>query len=245
MKFLNLVDKLVMGMSTADVAVLAKACEALMASDVHKIPLFTPDFISKLNTCVYPFIFKIYLLAFTSWFDNSILIELIKSSDHKEALTLVDQFVSGLDYDKPITTCCIPEFSQLLIPLDNSGYTLLATKFTKVFFNKLTLKDLINFRKILIQRLEVTNHAVLLVAMQHDTCCLYWLIPKRIRKLVEDKLSNKQLELWDEGFVLTMLLPVNFFHTCNLHTQQDVSDVFNINLEDLLEVCIILLAIAN
>ena len=239
MKFLNLVDKLVMEMSTADVAGLVKACGTLMASDVHKIPLFSPDFINKLNTCVYPFIFKIYLLAYTSWFDNSILIELIKNSDYNEAVSLVDQFFSGLDYDRPVATYCIPEFSQLLIPLDNSGYTLLATKPIRNF-NKLTLKDLMNIKKMLVQKLEVTDHAVFLVALHHNSCCLYWLIPNKIRKLVEDKLNNKQLELWNEGILLTMLLPINFF-SHNLHVQQNIADIFNVRFKDPSEVCIICL----
>ena len=225
-----------MEMSTADVAVLVKACGALMASDVHNIPLFTPDFINKLNTCVYPFMFKIYLFAYTSWFDCSLLKELIKSSNHKEALTLVNQFVSSLDDNEPITTYDIPEFSQLLIPLDNSGYTLLATKSINIF-DELNFKVLLKIKNILVQMLEVTDHAVLLVAMQYRSSCLYWLIPNKIRKLVEDKLNEKQLELWNEGIILIKLLPINFFsHNFPMH--HDVADIFNIKFGDSLKVYI-------
>ena len=60
-------------MSTTDVAVLVKQCGTMMASVVHNIPLFTPDFMNKLDNCTYPFIFKIYILPCISWFDYSIL----------------------------------------------------------------------------------------------------------------------------------------------------------------------------
>ena len=229
-------------MSTADVAVLVKQCGTIMASDVHNIPLFTPDFMSKLDSCTYPFIFKIYLLPFMSWFDHSILKELVESSNYeeefvgsskyKEALKLVDLFVTSIDYSKPIITYPIPEFSQLVIPLDSSEYTLLATKSIRSF-NELTLKDLADIKRLLVQRLEITDHAVLLTGLNNKSYCIYWLIPSQIRSLVKDKLNQDQLKLWDKGIVLTMLLPVDFFADKDLHTQESI---FQFSLENSVEV---------
>ena len=221
-----------MQMSTADVAVLVKQCGIMMASDVHKIPLFTSDFMNKLSNCRYPFILSIYLLPFMSWFDLSILKELVKSSNHKEALKCVDQFVSGIDYNKPIAACPIPEFSQLVIPLDSSDYTLLATKSVRSF-NELTLKDLANIKRLLIQRLEITKHAILLTGLNNTSYCIYWLIPSQIRPLVKDKLNKDQLKFCDKGIVLTTLLPVDFFANKDLHTQESI---FHISLENSVEV---------
>ena len=225
-----------MQMSTADVAVLVKQCGSMMASDIHKIPLFTPVFMSKLNNCIYPYIFKIYLLPFMNWFDYSILKELAKSSNYKEALKLVDLFVTTIDYDQPITTYPISEFSQLVMPLDNSEYTLLATRSIRSF-NELTLQYLVNIKRLLVQRLEITNHAILLAGLHNVSYCIYWLIPNQIQTLVQDKLNQEQLELWDEGIVLTTLLPVNFFSDSNLHTQENI---FHVSLENSVEVCIII-----
>ena len=221
-----------MQMSTADVAVLVKQCGTMMASDVHKIPLFTADFMNKLSNCTYPFILSIYLLPFMNWFDHSILKELVKSSNHKETLKRVDQFILDVDYSKPIAACPIPEFSQLVIPLDNSDYTLLATKSIRCF-NKLTLKDLADIKRLLVQRLEVTYHAVLLTGLNKTSYCVYWLIPSQIRSLVKDKLNQDQLKLWDKGIVLTTLLPVDFFADKDLHMQESI---FQFSLENSLEV---------
>ena len=102
--FLDLADKLVAKMSTADVAVLANKCSTLMASDVHQIPLFTPEFMNKLINCTYPFVFKIYLLPYISWFDCSILRQLINFGNNKEALKVVNHFIDSLDYNEPFTS---------------------------------------------------------------------------------------------------------------------------------------------
>ena len=221
-----------MEMSTADVAVLVKHCGMMMASDVYKIPLFTPDFMSKLDNCTCPCIFMIYLLPFMSWFDYSILKELAESSKHKEALKLVDLFVNSIDYNKPITACPIPEFSQLVIPLDNSEYTLLATKFVGNF-NEPTLQCLISMKRILMLRLEITDHAILLAGLHSISYYIYWLIPNQIRPLVEKKVNQEKLKLWNEGIVLMTLLPVNFFADNDLHTQENI---FHVSLEDSVEV---------
>ena len=121
-------------MSTADVTVLANKYGTLMASDVHQIPLFPQDFVNKLINCTYPYIFKIYLLPYISWLDCSILRQLVIFSNSKEALKMVDQFVESLDYSKPIASYHITEFSQLVIPLDDSQCTLLATTVDRVNF---------------------------------------------------------------------------------------------------------------
>ena len=235
--FLDLINKLVTQMSTADVEILTNKCGALLASDVHQIPLFARNFIQKLINCTYPFIFKIYLLPYISWFDCSILKQLVIFSNSKEAVKMVDQFLDTLNYSKPITSYPIPEFSQLMIPLGDSQCTLLATKQIRSI-NELILQDVVNIKRFLIHILEITDHAIQLVAIHSKYCCFYWLIPNQIRTLVEDKLSQIQLELWDEGIVLTTLLPVNFYSDENV-LKRNINPLFNFcntNLEDPMEI---------
>ena len=219
-------------MSTADVAVLANKCGTLMASNIHQIPLFTRGFMDKLMKCTSPFIFKIYLLPYMSWFDCSILIQLVNLSNKKAALKMVNQFINSLDYSKPITSYPIPGFSQLIIPLENNQYTVLATKHTTRSIRELTLPDLKKIKQSLVNRLEITHHAVQLAAVSDKSCCFYWLIPNQIRSLVEIKLNEVQLELWKEGIILTALFPVSLCLDENdLHW-----NIFNMNLEDPTEV---------
>ena len=219
-------------MFAADVVVLAKKCGTLMASNIHQIPLFTKGFTDKLMKCTSPFIFKIYLLPYMSWLDCSILLQLVSFSNNKAALKMVNQFVDSLDCSKPIASYPIPGFSQLTIPLENNQYTVLATKHTTRSMRELTLLDLKEIKKSLINRLEITHHAVQLAAVSDIYCCFYWLIPNHIRSLVEVKLNKVQLELWKDGIILTALLPVSLYLDENdLHW-----NIFNMNLEDPTEV---------
>ena len=218
-----------MQITTADVMNLAKKCDTLMASDVHKIPLFSPDFMNKLMNCAYPFLFKIYLLPHMSWFDYEMLMQLVKFSDNEESLKLVLNFANSLDYSKQITSFHIPEYSQLMIPLDDSQYTLLATKHVKNI-NKLILQDVKNIKKLLIKKLEITDYAIQLVAKHSASSCFYWLIPNRIQPLIKDNLIGQL----DKGIVLVTLLPVNF--CLDNISRQNVSNLFDVNSGDQIKV---------
>ena len=83
--FLDLIDKLIVHLFTGDVIMLVNNLDKLMASDA----LFDVGLIKKMRNRPYPFTFKIYLLPFISWFDHSILRELVKFSKVKEAIWLV------------------------------------------------------------------------------------------------------------------------------------------------------------
>ena len=226
-------------MSTADVTFLANKCGTLMASDEYQIPLFTPEFMDKLINCTYPFLFKMYLLPYMSWYDCSILKQLINFCNNKGALKMIDHFLNSLDYNKPIISYDIPEFTQLLIPLVNSHYTLLATKHN-ASISEFTLSYVKCIKESLISGLEITDYAIQLIAIHTKSCCIYWLIPNQVRPLVALKLSQFQLQLWDQGIILTRLFPANFYSDDNV-SQQINDNMFNFlndNAEDSIEVCI-------
>ena len=97
-QFLDLVDKLFTPMSTANVVYLANKCCALTSDDHRKITLFTPDFVNKLINCITPFVFKVYLLPYISWFNCAILRQLLIFSANEEAFKMVNDFTNSLDY---------------------------------------------------------------------------------------------------------------------------------------------------
>ena len=230
---MDLVDELVVQMATADVAAIAKKCGTLMASAVHHIPLFTPEFLSKLINCTFPFILKMYLFPYMNWFDCSLLKQLVIFADNKEAILMVDEFVNSLDFSKPVTSYHIPEVSQLFIPLDSSNYTLLATVHAKCI-DELTLKDILDTKKTLISTLEISDYAVQLSAVHIKSSCFYWLIPNKLRPLIEGKLNQNQLKLCNEGIIFIKLLSINLSEELPLH-QNDLN-FLHINLHDSQEV---------
>ena len=230
--FLELVDKVIKQMSIVDVA---KKLKTVMASDIHQIPLFASEFISKLINCVSPFIFKVYVLPYMSWFDYHFLKQLVNFSSNNETLKMLGNFIDSLDYSRPISSYDIPEFSQLVIPLENRHYTILATKHIKSI-STLTLQDLMVIKTILIKKLEITEYAIQLAATHNEFCCFYWLIPKQIQPLIENALSKPQLELWDKGIVFTTLLRVNSEGSIVQHSIHDIFNISYVDSENLIEV---------
>ena len=232
-QFLDLIDKLVTQMSTADVVYLANKCCTLTSDDHHKITLFTPNFVNKLINCIYPFVFKVYLLPYISWFNCSILRQLIIFSANDKALRMVNDFTNSVDYSKSITSYPIPEFSQLMITLDESQHTLLATKHHKSV-DALILQDLLHIKELLKETFKITEYAIHLAGICAAAHAICWLLPKQVRSLVETKLTDGQLELWDEGCVLIKLLPDNYFlyENNSQFNTDDLFGVFDENSED-------------
>ena len=205
--FLYLIDKLTIQMSTNDVAMLANQFHKIMACDeVDKITLFNVSFRQKLNYNPFPFIFKVYLLPFMSWFDHSILKELVKYSNNKEAIEQLDQFNTCINYDEPIKSC-IPEVSHLMIPCkgNESEYVLLVTKHFNKDHDKMVLQDLLNIKNQLTIHLGITHHALQLVAMHNRLSYFYWMLSKHIQQMIEQGINQGQLALWSKGILATIL----------------------------------------
>ena len=189
-----------------DVISLAMECGRLRAND--QILLFNSCFIEKLKNAIWPFTFKIYLLPFFTWFDHSILRELVKSSKNENAVKLIQRFDSHINYNQLVTSCTVPDFSQLIIPYkeNEAEYTLLVTKYYKNH-NEIVIQDLMNIKKALTTEWEITDHAIHLVAMHSELNSFYWLIPRQIQSIIEDKVTHDQERLWNKGIVMTEFLP--------------------------------------
>ena len=175
-----------------------------MVSYTHNISLFDASLIEKIKNN--PFTFKIYLLPFLSWFDHSILTELVKSSKIKEAISLVKEFDRYIDYNKPITSC-VPEFSHLIIPNkgDESEYSLLVTKHFNKRHDDMVMHDLLSIKKELTSHLNITHHALRFVALHKALSYFCWIMFGKLRSLI-DKTDQ---ELWNKGIMIVAILPDN------------------------------------
>ena len=91
---------------------------------------FTEQWLKRIGKCRSLNLFKIYLLPFITWLDHSILEELVAASDSEDAQQLLNLFNSKINSycNQPITSFPILPPNQLMIPLDDSGYSLLAMK---------------------------------------------------------------------------------------------------------------------
>ena len=189
-------------------------------SDIN--PLFTEQRLKKTKSL---YLFKIYLLQFITWLDHSILKELVVASGSEDAQQLLDLFDAKLDsfWNQPIALFPILSPSQLMIPLDDSEYTLLTMKFCLPSRDDTTqgmimLQDVMDIKLILKHKWNINNHeinSIQLVAIHVKLKLLHWIIPKCLTAVIKSDLVHK----WKSGIIMMAVLPPNF------HSLEDNSEI--------------------
>lgn len=179
-----------------------------MASNVNKIQLFSKNLLKNMQTCSEPFLMQLHLLSITTWLDNSLLKELVAASKNKAASELIIKFDSLINDSLPITSYPVPVPTQLIIPLEDSDYTVVATKHNRSLAET-TLKQIKYIKMLLVHQWEITEHAIQLLALYTELGYLYWLIPKAVTQLVRQ--CEIQRELLKEGIILISIFPETFF----------------------------------
>ena len=162
------------------------------------------------------YLFKIYLLPFITWLDHSTLKELVVASGNEDAQQLLNLFDSKIDSycNQPITSFPIPSPSQLMIPLDDSEYTLLAMKFClpsrgDTTQDMIILQDVMDIKLIMKHEWKMSNHeinSIQLVAVHGKLGLLYWIIPKCLVEMIKSNLVHD----WKSGIIMMAVLPENF-----------------------------------
>ena len=188
-------------------------------SDIN--PLFTEQWLKKINNCKSLYLFKMYLLPFITWLDHYILKELVAASGSEDAQQLLNLFDSKISSysSQPITSFPILSPSQLMIPLDDSEYTLLAMKFCPPSRGDSTqgmilLRDVMDIKLIMKREWKMKIHeihSVQLAAVHTKLKLLYWMIPKSLEEMIKSNLVH----YWKSGIIMMAVLPVNF-HSLNV-----------------------------
>jgi len=210
MRFLNLVDRLLLLLSQIPNLNLLMIYQSLRASEVHCIPLFSEKMVEKINNCKSLLLHKVLLLPYITWLDHSILQCLVESSQNMEANNILKDFISSIDYSQLITSYPIASTSRLMIPLDDNDYTLVATKCEFEFKNML-LEKVVDIRNVLIHQWKITPYAIQFVAVHVQERLLYWMIPKSVAGQIADRTPDIHSKLWKSGIVTCTIFPVDFF----------------------------------
>ena len=184
--------------------------------------LFTEQWLEKVTSL---YLFRIYLLTYITWLDHSILKELVVASGSEDAQQLLNLFDSKIDSycSQPITSFPILSPSQLMIPLDDSEYTLLAMKFRPPSRGDTTqdmiiLQDVMDIKLIMKSKWELNDseiHRIQLVAVDMKYEMLYWMIPNYLAEVIEGNLVHD----WKSGIIMMAVLPPDF------HSLEDNNEI--------------------
>jgi len=182
---------------------LIKWCENLMASEKHKIkllPSYTLCKLKKLRTT--SAILKI-MSIFWSWSNHSILSFLAKFSEI--AVTLLEDFDSRLHLNSSIREYPILPPSPSMIPHNNSSYTILTLKCNRKLQSSLQL--VYDIQSIMIEKCEITQHALQLLTVQSSPLLLQWMIPKHIIYLVNVNVKQQHEYFATKGITEIFIHP--------------------------------------
>ena len=181
---------------------LIQLCKTLKASD--EIDLFSPSQIKELNECNNTVLLFVKLSPLITWSNHSILRVLTSCSC--EATTLLDEFECRLKPLQQITSFPILSLSSDMIPSDTSTYTILAVRCDKELY-KCTLQYIYDVQSVMIEKCDITQHCLQLLAVRSDPTILYWTIPKCVVDLINTNVPLHSEYLYSRGILEVLVYP--------------------------------------
>ena len=198
--FHNLIDQLVELLQPYKVE-LIQQCTSLKASNVRSINLFSDGQLEKLSECNK---LLVKLNPLFTWSNHSILEALVSCS--VEARKLLDEFKSKLNPLDLVTSYPVPFLSSNMIPGDTSTYTLLALRCDLELFN-CTLQYIYDVQSVMIEKCDITEHCLQLLAVRSDPTILYWTIPKCVVDLINTNVPLHSEYLYSRGILEVLVYP--------------------------------------
>ena len=184
---------------------LVQSCKTLKASDVHNISLFSADQMKELSDCNETSSLLLKLSLFFTWSNCYTLLRALVGCS-SEAVKLLDKFESKIDPLQPITSYPIPSLSADMIPGDTSAYTILAVR-CKVELYESSLQYIYDVQSVMMEKCDITQHCLQLLAVRSDPTILYWTIPKCVVYLINTNVPLHSEYLYSIGILEVLVYP--------------------------------------
>ena len=196
---------------------LIKCCENLMASEVHKLKLLPSYSVYKLRKLRTSSAVLKMMSVFWSWSNHSVLTCLAKFSEL--AVTLLEDFDSRLHSNFCITKYPISPPTSPLIPYNNNSYTILTLKCNRKL--QLSLQLVYGVQSIMIEKCEITEHALQLLAVQSSPLLLQWMISEHIVTLINVNVRKHHQYFAAKGITEILIHPYIRLFTDNVQVERD------------------------
>ena len=183
---------------------LIKWCENLMASEIHKIKLLPPYTVYKLRKLRTSSAILKLMCMFWSWSNHSILTSLVEFSEI--AAALLEEFDSRLCLNSSITKYPISSsLAPSMIPHNNNSFTVLTLKCNRKL--QVTLQLVFDMQSMMIEKCEITQHALQLLAVQSSPLVLQWMISKYIVTVINVNVWKHQEYFATKGITEILIHP--------------------------------------
>ena len=190
-------------LSCCDPKLLIKWCKSLMASDTHEIKLFTPTFLDKIKQLETSAAILKVLSHYWTWSNYSTLSTLAQFSNL--ALDMLEEFGRRLNTMLPITEYPVASLAVSMFPYATSSYTVLALECDHKLNHSLQL--VYDMQSVITENCHITQHALLLLAVDNNPTRLYWMIPKSVVTIVNTGVIQCSQLLFSKGVMKIFIYP--------------------------------------
>ena len=194
---------------------LIKWCENFMASEIHKTKLLPPYSLYKLRKLKSSLPILKMMSVHWTWNDHSMLTCLANFSD--VALNLLEEFDSRLHLNFRIAKYPLLPPAPSMIPYNNNSYTTLTVKCNHMKLN-VSIQLVHEMQSILMEKCEITEHALQLLAVQSSPLLLQWMISKYIVVIINLNLKRHCQYFATKGIVEILIHP-NIKYSIDSHIQ--------------------------
>jgi len=191
-------------MQFCDPKMIVEHCSSLMASDIHKITVFPPEFVNSLHKYKHTHSLLKILSSFWTWSDHSVLRTILKSDE--TSLKLLDEYDSQLDPSYKIVSYPLPPPAHCMTPCDGSTHTIVAVKCAHQYYQCL-LKHVFGVRSLIVEKCDITPHCLQLLATESSSTVIYWMIPKTIVTLMSAKVIEHSSYFGNQGIAEIDIFP--------------------------------------
>ena len=197
-------DSVVQLLSSYHVDALLDVCEDIMASGKHAVNFFSENQMKKLKTCNSSLLLLQRLSLFFTWSNHSIL--RVLAYNCSEAVNILDDFDCRVDSFELIASYPIPCFSLSMIPFDSSSHTIVAIRCDQELY-ECSLQYVYDMQSVMMEKCDITQHCLQLLAVRSDPTILYWTIPKCVVCLINDNVSLNSEYLYSRGILEVLVYP--------------------------------------
>ena len=206
--FFQVSDSIIELLASYRLAALVYACVNLMASEKHGVTLFSETQMKMLQKCDNSLLLLQRLYIFFTWSNHSIL--RVLADQCGEAVNILDKFDCRVNTFESIASYPIPCFSTSMIPTDTSAQTILAIRCDRPLY-ECTLQSIYNMQSVVVEKCDITQHCLQLLAVRSDPTILYWIIPKCVIYLINTNIPLHNKYLCSKG-ILEVLVYRDFQH---------------------------------
>ena len=202
--FFQVCDSVIELLGSCHVEVLVDVCEKLMASNKRFIKYFSENQMKRLKSCDSSLVLLQKLNLFFTWSNHSIL--RVFADQCSEAVNILDNFDCRVNSFELIASYPIPCFSLNMIPVDTSTHTILTITCDQELYQS-TLQYVYDMQSVMMEKCDITQHCLQLLAVRNDPTVLYWSIPKCVLHLINTNVPLHNEYLYSRGILEVWMYP--------------------------------------